>query len=279
MRRKYHEQFRQPRFISLFEKTATYWEVDDHDYRYNDCDNTGDRLPLPETGARNFREQLPVTDPDSPGDLTYGTYRVSRDLQIWLLEGRLYRSPNSAEDAPGKTLWGETQKRWLQQTLLASDATFKMIISPTPLVGPDGAGKRDSHVNLRGFRSEGDAFFAWLAENGFRDKNLYILCGDRHWQYHAVHPSGIAEISCGSLVEANSRFGVRAGDPKSTDPEGLIEQVYCCLPGEPFNAEPSAGFLMVDVKPDGDSAVAAFNRLVFESPISRNTSLHGVEFG
>lgn len=253
MRRKYHEQFRQPRFHDLFAKTPTYWEVDDHEYRYNDCDNTGDKFPSAALGARNYREQLPVADPTDPKDLTYGTHRVSRDLQIWIVEGRLYRSPNAMPDGPEKTIWGETQKQWLKDTLLASDATFKILISPTPLVGPDGNGKRDNHTNLRGFRHEGDAFFDWLTEQGFLDKNFYILCGDRHWQYHAIHPSGFQEFSCGSIVGANSRKGVRAGDPKSTDPEGKIKQPYCVLEQDPY-----PGFLIVDIIPNGASARAEF---------------------
>jgi alkaline phosphatase/alkaline phosphatase D len=156
-------------------------------------------------------------------------------------------------DGPDKTIWGETQKQWLKETLLASDATFKILFSPTPLVGPDGKGKRDSHCNIGGFQHEGRGFFDWLKKNGFLDKNFYILCGDRHWQYHARHGSGFEEFSCGALVDANSRFGVKAGTPKSTDPEGTIKQLYCKLDGEP-----SGGFLMVTVTPDGAQARARF---------------------
>jgi len=36
--RKWHEQFVQPRFIELFSQVPTYWEKDDHDHRFNDCD-------------------------------------------------------------------------------------------------------------------------------------------------------------------------------------------------------------------------------------------------
>ena len=253
MRRKYHEQFIQPRYANLFADVPTYWEVDDHDYRYNDCDNTEDKMPTPEMGARNFREQLPVVDPQDPAALTYATFRISRDLQIWLVEGRLYRSPNRMPDGPEKTIWGETQKRWLKETLLASDATFKILISPTPLVGPDGKGKKDNHTNIGGFRHEGQEFFDWLGQNGFLDKNFYILCGDRHWQYHAKDGSGFEEFSTGALVDANSRFGVKAGTANSTDPEGKIEQFYCKLDGEP-----SGGFLMVTVTPTGSTAQARF---------------------
>ena len=38
LRKKYHEQFSQPRFIDLFAQIPTYWEKDDHDYRFNDSD-------------------------------------------------------------------------------------------------------------------------------------------------------------------------------------------------------------------------------------------------
>ncbi|HUT30367.1 MAG TPA: alkaline phosphatase D family protein [Sedimentisphaerales bacterium] len=244
MRRKFHEQFIQPRYVALFAEVPTYWEVDDHDYRYNDCDNTTDKMPTPQMGASNFREQLPVVDPADRTALTYGTFRVSRDLQIWLVEGRLYRSPNRMPDGPDKTIWGDTQKQWLKDTLLASDATFKILISPTPLIGPDDGsmGKRDNHTNIEGFRYERDAFFKWLVDNGFLEKNFFIACGDRHWQYHSIHPTGIEEFSCGALVQANSRLGPRPGDPKSNDPQGLIKQPY-------WQEEASAGFLKITVEP------------------------------
>ena len=45
MRHKWHEQFVQPRFVELFACVPTYWEKDDHDHRYNDCDLTGNRPP------------------------------------------------------------------------------------------------------------------------------------------------------------------------------------------------------------------------------------------
>lgn len=256
MRHKFHEQFIQPRYVELFAEVPTYWEVDDHDYRYNDCDNTTDKKPTPQMGASNFREQLPVVDPADPNALTYGTFRMSRDLQIWLVEGRLYRSPNRMPDGPDKTIWGQTQKQWLKDTLLASDATFKILVSPTPLIGPDDGsmGKRDNHTNIRGFRYERDAFFKWLVENDFLEKNFFIICGDRHWQYHSIHPTGIEEFSCGALVQANSRLGPRPGDQKSNDPQGLIKQPY-------WQDEASAGFLKVTTEParNGNEPTISFD--------------------
>ena len=244
MRRKYHVQFVQPRYVELFNKVGTYWMKDDHDYRINDSDPYTDFPISHALGIKNFREQLPVVFPPQSEKPTYRTHHLSKDVQIWLLEGRDYRSANADEDGPNKTLWGEEQKAWLKKTLMESEATFKFIISPTPMVGPDDAYKKDNHVNPMGFKYEGDSFFSWLTKKGFLDKNLYFFCGDRHWQYHAIHPSGFEEFSCGALVDANSRAGRLAGDPNSTDPDGLIQQPY--VQGK--KEEATGGFLQVRVK-------------------------------
>ena len=242
MRQKWHEQFVQPRYRDLVARVPTYWEIDDHDYRIDDGDNTGDHDPSPEVARAMMLEQLPVAAADDADAKTYRTHRVSRDLQIWFVENRMYRSPNAMEDGPEKSIWGKEQKAWLKKTLQESDATFKLLISPNPMIGPDDARKSDNHTNLGGFRHEGKEFFDWLNETGLVKKNFYLVCGDRHWQYHSVHPSGVEEFSCGALVDANSRLGRKPGDPASTDPDGLIKQVYA-------QKVRSAGFLLVKADP------------------------------
>jgi alkaline phosphatase/alkaline phosphatase D len=245
MRQKWHEQFVQSRFVELFASVPAYWMVDDHDYRINDCDNTGGYQPSPERAQKVMFEQLPM-----PSDKPYRTLRVSRDLQIWITENRMYRSPNKAPDGPDKTIWGAEQKEWLKRTLLASDAKQKLLISPTPMIGPDDAYKKDNHANHGGFRYERDEFFFWLKESGVAD-GFAIICGDRHWQYHSVDPSGIEEFSCGALVDANARLGRVPGDKNSTDPDALIVQPY-------LQKKASGGFLEV-VLSGGELAVAWFD--------------------
>ncbi len=142
------------------------------------------------------------------------------------------------------------QRAWLERTLLESDATFKILISPTPMIGPDDAEagrparlKRDNHTNPAGFQYERDKFFSWLIDNRFlEEQNFYIICGDRHWQYHSIDPTGFEEFSTGALVDGNSRLGRSPGDPGSTDPDALIEQPYT-------QTEPSGGFLHVTISP------------------------------
>jgi len=171
----------------------TYWSKDDHDFRYNDSDNETDRLPLSKTGIDIFHEQVPIAPAGAKDPKSYRTIRVSRDLQIWLTEGRDYRSSNTAPDGPEKTMWGKTQRQWLKSTLSTSDAKWKLIISPTPMVGPDIAKKQDNHASLSGFRHEANEFFEWTKKQKLN--NLFLICGDRHWQYHSIHPSGINEFA------------------------------------------------------------------------------------
>jgi alkaline phosphatase D len=86
-------------------------------------------------------------------------------------------------------------------------------------------------MNTHGFREEGEAFFAWLMENGFLSKNLYLVCGDKHWQYHSVHPSGFEEFSVGALVDGNSRLGPKPGDaiPRASSPSSTARTSHLAV--------------------------------------------------
>ena len=239
LRKKWHQQFRLPRLVEFFAQTPAYWSKDDHDFRFNDADLGGGKKPTPQTGIELFREQLPIFPAGDVTTPTYRTRRVHKHLQLWFTEGRDYRSPNAMPDGPQKSLWGPEQKAWLMKTLAESDATWKVIISPTPMVGPDRNSKKDNHANLNGFRYEADEFFAWLRANGL-ERNTMTLCGDRHWQFHSIHPSGFEEFACGALNDENAISGVKPGTPTSTDPEGMIKQPF-------LYSKPSGGFLRVIV--------------------------------
>jgi alkaline phosphatase D len=273
LRKKWHEQFVKKRFVDLFATTATYWEKDDHDYRANDFDPYNKGEPSHELGIKMFLEQVPVVDLKEPKPKTYRTRRVNRHLQLWFVEGRDYRSSNTMQDGPDKTIWGKEQLVWLKRTLLESDATFKILVSPTPMVGPDRNSKIDNHANLNGFRHEGDSFFDWLAENGFPKKHFYILCGDRHWQYHAKHPVGIEEFSCGALVDANSMLGNYPGQKGSTDPEGKVRQYYS-------QTEPSGGFLRCEVSENQKGKTASMKFEFFDEKgimLYQNTKIESLK--
>jgi len=246
MRAKWHRQNNLPRMRALHAAAPGYWMKDDHDHRTNDSDAEKDYFPSHELGIKTFREQVPIVPPNDDETPTYRTFRVSKDLQIWFVEGRDYRDANKLPDGPDKTLWGKEQIAWLKKTLLASDATYRILISPTPMVGPDDGYKRDNHTNPKGFANEGEAFKAWGKEHGIWD-NTFLMCGDRHWQYHSIDPTGAHEFSCGAFNDENSRMGRKPGDKGSTDPEGLVTQPWTY-------PKKTGGFITVSINPGKDNA-------------------------
>ena len=254
MRAKWHRQNNLPRMIALHAAAPGYWMKDDHDHRTDDSDASQDYFPSHDLGIKTFREQVPIVGPDDEKTPTYRTFRVSKDLQIWFVEGRDYRNKNEKPDGPDKTLWGKEQIAWLKKTLLESDATFRILVSPTPLVGPDDSRKRDNHTNPKGFRTEGEMFKQWGKDNGLW-ANTFLMCGDRHWQYHSIDPTGAQELSCGALNDENSRIGRKPGDPKSTDPNALVEQLFT-------SPKPTGGFITIAVEP-GEKAVKPAIRFEF----------------
>ena len=169
-------------------QVSSYFIKDDHDTLKDDAWPGQNYFDLTwEQGLATFREQVPMSEK------TYRTIRWGKDLQIWLVEGRDYRSPNNMPDGPEKSIWGAVQKQWFFETVRASDATFKVLLSPTPIVGPDRLKKNDNHSN-KGFAHEGDELRRFIAAQ----ENLYIVCGDRHWQYASIDPkTGAREFSCG----------------------------------------------------------------------------------
>jgi alkaline phosphatase D len=186
----WERMFSLPRQRKLLLSCGTYWLKDDHDTLKNDSwpGAKAGKLTFAE-GQKIFQQQTPLMGKG------YRTFRWGRDLQIWLTDGRDNRSPNNSPDGPSKTIWGEEQKEWFKSTMKASDATWRVLISPTPLVGPDREGKNDNHAN-RGFSHEGNELRDWLQVNA--PDNFLVLCGDRHWQYHSVHPeTGLHEFSVG----------------------------------------------------------------------------------
>lgn len=199
-RHHWHRMYSLPRLIDFHRTVPGYWERDDHDSWANDCwPSQSNPWMAPLTyadGVRVFQEQNPV------GEAPYRTVRWGRGLQIWFVEGRDFRSPNKAPDGPEKTIWGAEQLAWLKKSILASDATFRILVSPTPIVGPDRSNKNDNHAN-KGFAWEGKHFRQWT-----RDQNLerfYVICGDRHWQYHSRDPeTGLQEFSCGAASDKHA---------------------------------------------------------------------------
>ena len=184
--------------VEFHKNVASYFMKDDHDTLVNDSWPTMETTFMGdftfEQGLEIFREQVPM------GEKTYRTVRWGKDLQIWMVEGRDFRSPNTMEDGPDKTIWGAEQMAWLKRTVQESDATFRVLISPTPVVGPDRANKNDNHAN-DAFAHEGNLLREFIASQ----ENMVVICGDRHWQYVTVDSThGVKEYSSGPASDEHA---------------------------------------------------------------------------
>lgn len=223
---KWNRIFALPFQRAFHNRTPTYFTYDDHDILKNDC------WPGQTYGSLTWDQGVAIFDEQTPiSPRPYRTIRHGRDLQIWVIEGRRWRSANTAPDGPAKTILGAEQKAWLFRTINESDATFKVLVSPTPIVGPDRGNKNDNHAN-EGFRHEGDELRRFLGAK----KNLIVANGDRHWQYFSIDPvSGTREFGCGPSSDVHAGgYTPQPGD------EGI--QKYFRLAG---------GFLTIAVEPGG----------------------------
>ena len=183
-------------------------------------------------GMQLFRQQVPMSNKP------YRTFRWGKALQVWLMEVREYRSANAMQDGPQKSIWGKEQMEWFKRTFSESDAACKILISPTPIVGPDRPQKKDNHAN-NGFAYEGK----WIREFVASRPNTFIICGDRHWQYASKdHETGLLEFGSGPV----SDFHAQGWKPGDVRPEHRFLRV-------------KGGFLQVRVFREGEKPCIQFN--------------------
>lgn len=194
-RYKWNRIYAMPLQRQFHARVPSWFMTDDHDVLKNDCwpgQRYGDLSW--EEGLAIYREQTPT------GPRPYRRVRWGKDLEVWFVEGREFRSSNRMEDGPEKSIWGAEQKAWFKETFAASDATFRVLVSSTPIVGPDRSSKKDNHANAA-FRHEGDELRAFLASQ----PGAYVICGDRHWQYVSEDlATGLREYSCGPTTDKHA---------------------------------------------------------------------------
>ena len=94
MRFKWDRLFALPHQRNFYTQTTTYFLKDDHDTLCNDC------YEGMTYGTVSFERGLEIFDKEQfpANDKPYKTVRWGKDLQIWLMEGRNYRSKNTDED-------------------------------------------------------------------------------------------------------------------------------------------------------------------------------------
>ena len=199
MRFKWNRIFSLPFQRSFYNNYTSYFMKDDHDIGFNDS------YPGKDYGTVPFERGLEIFDKEQFPSYKkrYKTIRWGKDLQVWIVEGRNYRSPNNFEDGPDKTIWGEYQKKWFYETVEKSDATFKVLVTSSPILGPDKIGKNDNLSNEKYSYEQGE-----ILDFIIKQKNLFIVNGDRHWQYVTnIDGTNLWEFGCGAGTDSHSLTG------------------------------------------------------------------------
>ncbi len=89
------------------------------------------------------------------------------------------------------------------------------------------------------FKHEGDEIRTWL--QGHVPDNFFVVCGDRHWQYHSVHPSaGVQEFSVGPA--SNSHASGSPGEDKTYHRFHRVKGGFLCVELRPNGAESEIAF-------------------------------------
>jgi alkaline phosphatase D len=173
MAARYRRQRGFPPLQNLLTATSHVAIWDDHDYGPNDADMSyglkGQSLALFERYWANPSYGLPGT----PG--VFGRVRVG-DIDVFLLDGRWYRSANRMQDGADKTMFGAGQLAWLRNALVYSNAAVKIVVNGSQLWN------RATGNNIEGwsrYAREQSAFAQWLAAQ--RIEGVLFVSGDRHW--------------------------------------------------------------------------------------------------
>lgn len=108
-------------------------------------------------GAKAFREMYPMRESLTEPGRIYRTVNYGPHLDVFMLDERSYRGPNSANlqesYGPDSYFSGPEQLAWLKRGLLNSKATWKVIASDMPisiLVYDDAPNKKGSEAIAQG---------------------------------------------------------------------------------------------------------------------------------
>jgi alkaline phosphatase D len=104
---------------------------------------------------RAFLEYMPIRATPGDDERVYRRVSYGPTLEVFLLDMRSYRGPNSENREPAdvpagrRAILGPAQLAWLKEALRSSRATWKVIANDQPLglVVPDGPGRYEAVAN------------------------------------------------------------------------------------------------------------------------------------
>jgi alkaline phosphatase D len=95
------------------------------------------------------------------------------DVDFFLLDDRMYRTPERVAETPDKTMLGREQLRWLRHSLSYSRAPFKIVVNGSQVLNSNARDECFAH-----YSREQKELLDWIVRN--RIRGVVFLSGDRH---------------------------------------------------------------------------------------------------
>ena len=190
-----------PHLQSLLRNTSMYSQADDHEV-VNDYGGkwpywtgaTKNRTGFPnvvKAGIDAFFNFSPIDRNGTEPNRIYRSFHWGKDLDLFILDMHSYRSRDDVPDTlqNNKTLLGRDQLQWLEQSLLNSNATWKVISSDVPTTIPNCFNKQlgcdnwatngTSTTFEKTFTRERSDFLKFLDDHNI--KNVVTVATDIHF--------------------------------------------------------------------------------------------------
>ena len=193
-----------PHLQSLLRNTSMYSQADDHEV-INDyggkwwywTNATKGRSGFPnvvKAGINAFFDFSPIDRSKVEPNRIYRSFHWGKDLDLFIVDMHSYRSRNDLADTPenNKTLLGKDQLHWLEQSLLNSTASWKVISADVPTTIPNCFNKQlgcdnwatnsttsSSSTFKKTFTRERSDFLKFLDDHNI--KNVVVVATDVHF--------------------------------------------------------------------------------------------------
>ena len=168
---RYREMRGLPAAQPVLRTSANYAIWDDRDYGDSDSDRTSpSRLAVAEIFERYWANPSYGEEPGLDG--IYSRFRIGA-AEVFLIDDRFWRDPDSLPDSPVKTVLGTAQKEWLKRSLDESDAALKIVA-----IGHQVLTDYHEWESYAMFAYERREILDWIRER--RIEGVMFVDGDRH---------------------------------------------------------------------------------------------------
>ncbi|MEO8602127.1 MAG: alkaline phosphatase D family protein [bacterium] len=216
-----------------------------------------------------FLDYQPMLPPADDPTRLYRSLRWGKQLELFILDLRQYRDANASadSDAAPKSMLGAAQRAWLEQALIASDATWKVIVASVPLSIPtgaaDGRGGFASGGDATGFAHEAASIFETLRAHGIRN-HLWITT-DVHFATGFVYRPSRADPSFLSREIITGPLNAGVFPTEAVDPTFSPERLFYYAPPSAdaitsfSEAQDWFNFGLLEIFDNGRLAIGIFN--------------------